>query len=233
MQFGAQRCLVEDAGGFLVMEQLMPVDGAPHPVRAQQFVRDQGVGVQLRIPGARRPVVEQGGGEPAGADLLDAVGAAPRQRRVRVEVGEGGEDGGAVRLRDVGLRGRTTQCPQHADALGCRERQVEPGDRIRPPRPTQRLAGDGVQAAGEDRLELLLTDLAARLEAELGESATDPHAGLLTGTEVVLARADRDTGLVIPPGGAADLRRRQHAFYPRTDIATRAATIHSQNAYVC
>ncbi len=139
MQFGAQRGLVEDAGGLLVMEQLMPVDRAPHPVRAQQFVRDQGVGVQLRIPRARRAVIEQGGGEPAGADLFDAVGAAPRQRRVLIEVGQGGEDGGAVRLRDLGLRGRAAQCPQHADALGCGERQVVAGDRIRPPRPTQGL----------------------------------------------------------------------------------------------
>ena len=140
VQFGAQCCLVEDAGGFLVMEQLMPVDGAPDPVRAQEFVRDQGVGVQLRIPGPRRPVVEQGGGEPAGADLLDTVGAAPRQRRMAVEVGEGGEDCGAVCLRDLGLRGRTAQRPQHADALGGREGEVEAGDRIRPPRPTECLA---------------------------------------------------------------------------------------------
>ena len=45
VQFGAQCCLVEDAGGFLVMKKFMPVDGAPDPVRAQQFVGDQGVGV--------------------------------------------------------------------------------------------------------------------------------------------------------------------------------------------
>ncbi len=75
-------------------------------------------------------------------------------------------------------------------------------------------SGDGVQAAGEHRLQLLLTDLAARLEAELRQSAADPDAGLFAGAEVVLARADRDTGLVIAPGGAADLRRRQHAYFP-------------------
>src|ERR1019366_2720754 len=83
-----------------------------------------------------------------------------------------------------------------------------------PPRPTECLSGDGVQAAGEHRFQLLLTDLAIRLEAEFREPAAHPHAGLLAGTEVVLARADRDRGLVIPPGGAADLRRRQHRCFP-------------------
>ncbi len=79
----------------------------------------------------------------------------------------------------------------------------------------------GVQAASEHRLQFLLADLAAGLEAELRESATDPNAGLLAGTQVVLARADRNALLVIAPGGAADLRRRQHVCFPRTDIATR------------
>jgi len=162
-------------------------------------------------------VIEQRSREPSRADLLGAVGAAPRQRRMAVEIPERGEHCGPVRVRDLGLCGRATQCPEHADALRRRKGEVVAGDRIRPPRPSQRVSGGRVQAAGEHRLQLLLTDLTARFEAELGQSATDPHAGLLTGTEVVLTRADRDAGLVIPPRGAADLRRRQHACFPRTD----------------
>jgi hypothetical protein len=51
-QFGAQRGLVDRAGSFLVMVDLMPVNRAPHPVHTQQLVRHQRVGVQLRITGA-------------------------------------------------------------------------------------------------------------------------------------------------------------------------------------
>jgi hypothetical protein len=59
----------------------------------------------------------------------------------------------------------------------------------------RRVAGDGVQAAGEDRLQLLLADLARQARARAaGEPAAHPHAGLLAGTQVVLARADRNAG---------------------------------------
>ena len=210
MQFGAQRGLVDRAGGLLVVVDLVPIDRAPHPVGAAQLVRHQRVGVQLRIPGTRRPVVEQRRHQPRRRDLFDAVGAAPRHRRVRIEVAQRGRHRSPMGVDKLLPSGCSTQRPQGADALRCGEREVETGDRVRPPRAPQRRTGDRVQRPREHRLKLYLADNSTRLQTQFGKAATEPTTRRFTVTEVVLARARGDTVLVIPPRRAADLRRRQH-----------------------
>ena len=152
VQFGAQRGLIDRAGGLLVVINLVPVDRAPHPVDAPQLVRNQRVGVQLRIPSTRRPVVKQRRHQPRGRDLFDAVGAAPRQRRMHIQIRQRGGHRGPVRVHNLLSGNRSTQRPQGADALGCGERQVETGDRIGPPRPTQRRPRDRVQRSARTPL---------------------------------------------------------------------------------
>ena len=72
------------------------------------------------------------------------------------------------------------------DALGRREREVEPGHPISPPRPAQPGPGDRVQAAGEQRLQLPLTDHRAGRQPELLEPAAVPATRRLTHPGVVL-----------------------------------------------
>ncbi len=77
MQFGAQRGLIDRTGGLLMVVNLVTIDRAPHPVDAAQLVRNQRMSMQLRIPGTRRPVVEQRRHQSGGRDLFDSVGATP------------------------------------------------------------------------------------------------------------------------------------------------------------
>ena len=166
----------------------MPVDGAPHTVRGQQFVGDQGVGVQLRVTGPGGAVVEQRRHQAFGGDLLTP--SVPRRDNPAWESRYANAAVTAARCASSTwvCRCHPAQSPQCADTLGCGERQVETGDRIDSPRPAQRLTGDWVQGAGEDRLQLRLADLPAGLQAELAEAAADPHAGLFTLGQVVLTR---------------------------------------------
>ena len=84
-QLAAQRRLVERAGGFLVVVDLVPVDGPPATVGAAQLVHHQRVGMQLRITRPRRAVIEDGRGETRRGNLLDPIDAFPGHRRVGVQ----------------------------------------------------------------------------------------------------------------------------------------------------
>ena len=109
------------------------VDAAPHPVQALDFVRDHQVGVQVRVTGAGVPVVERGRDRSPNRDLRDTLTPDASEQRVRLDQLKALRYGVAVRGGDAGLRGRISQCPQHADRLRHRERQVEPGHRDRGP----------------------------------------------------------------------------------------------------
>ena len=124
-----------------------------------------------------------------GSDVALHVDQAPLHLRVRpglVERGqqpskpgrrEGGFDRFGVGLADLRGGGRDRQGPQGGDGLGGGEGQVVLGHRVRPPRTAQRLTGARVQAAGEQRLHLLLEDRPVGLEAELREAGAAQRPG--------------------------------------------------------
>ena len=218
VHFVAQSGLVDHSGALLVSEQLGGIQRAPPTVLTSDLVQHQRVGVQLRVPGPAAAMVEHRRHQPGRADLLHPVRAAPRQRRMGVQIGKAGADRGAVRRhrlrRRRRRRRRISQRPQRADALGRGERQIEPGHPIGAPGPPQPAAGHRVQTAGEQRLQLLLAHHRARRQPKLLQAAAVPPSRCLPHPEVVLRRRAGDPVGVVPPRGRTDLRRTQHQHTP-------------------
>lgn len=174
-QLGSQYGAGEDAAGFRVEKDGAAVKGAPGAVVAQHPVRDQQVGVQLRVTGAAVGVDEPSDGRP-GADRgrLDAVGAAPRHHRVTGHVVHSGVDRSEERLLDLAAHLGCRQCPQRRHALGHRDRPIERGEVLAPPGDASRVglaAADRVPAtepvacnrvvAGQVDAQLIRSDLGA------------------------------------------------------------------------
>ena len=138
----AERQAVGEVVGEQVVIQLGHGDGGvvqgpgvhrpPPAVRSLDLVRDHDVGVQVRVAGAGVPVVERRRQHPPRGHLRGPTGAGAGPQRGRFKVGQGVVDRGAVRLRDRLLRRRVGEGPQHAGGLRHGEREVEPGDRLRP-----------------------------------------------------------------------------------------------------
>ena len=215
------------------MEQLRGIQGAPGPVRAPDLVDHQRVRVQLRVAGPAGPLIEQRHRQPARLDLLDPVRAPAGQSGVRVQVGQTRLDRGPVRPHRRDRDVRVFQRPQGTDTLRGRKGQVEPGDRVSSPRPPQPVPGAGVQAAGEQRLELTFLD-------------TSPPAP----TPARRGR-DRATGRAPPPprGSTPSPHTPPHRCSsatrtcrsspnstpttPPSAIARNATTVPSKNAHIC
>ncbi len=85
---GAERRLVDHAGGLQLPVQGPGVQRSPCPVLAAHPSGDQDVGVQLGIFGSGGPVHEGGGHQAVGVDLADAGLALAGERRVLLQVGE-------------------------------------------------------------------------------------------------------------------------------------------------
>ena len=133
-----EQVVVQLGDGDRGLVQPPPVQGAPPAVHALHLVRDDQVGVQVRVPGAGVPVIERGGDHPAdphalGAGVADAGAGHPLLHEPQ-HIG----DGLPVRPRDQLPGGLVGQRPQHAHRLRHRERQVEPGHRVPRPPPVHR-----------------------------------------------------------------------------------------------
>ncbi len=237
VHFVAQSGLVDHSGALLVSEQLGGIQRAPPTVLTSDLVQHQRVGVQLRVPGPAAAMVEHRRHQPGRADLLHPVRAAPRQRRMGVQIGKAGADRGAVRRhrlrRRRRRRRRISQRPQRADALGRGERQIESGHPIGAPGPPQPAAGDRVQAAGEQRLQLLLAHHRTWRQPELLQPPAVPAPRRLTHPQVVLTRLAGHPVGVVPPRAGADLRRAQHRPHPLGNPATRPRHRTFEESHVC
>ena len=92
----AQDRLVDEARRPRVRVQPPAIERRPAAVRSAAEVGDQDVGVQLRIPRARRAMPKRGCDQPAGRhDLSPAMAATDRRRRT-LEISDRLEDGAVV-----------------------------------------------------------------------------------------------------------------------------------------
>lgn len=106
--------------------QAARVQRAPAPVDALHLVRDDDVGVQLRVGGAGVVVVERGSDHPDDPHLRHTAPPHPRCGDALFQQGDGVAHRSVMRLGNQGLRARVRDAPDRADRLRWGERQVKP-----------------------------------------------------------------------------------------------------------
>ncbi len=207
-------CLVDVAGGLGVAVEDPAVDGSPRPVAAFDGVRDECVGVELRVHVARGPVAKPGNDHSAGLDALHlAVDGPTRDDRPPVEVLECLGDGMVVCVDDMAGGVLVGEPVKHAHRLGCRPRQIPAG------RPVRTDSAELALGSGQPTLhqfgERAAVDLA--VEAESLGCAADPLAGCfaLAGVVVLDPGGDRLDVVVDRPrawigASRSSTRRRRH-----------------------
>ncbi len=123
----AQRRVVEVPGGLGVAQNHATIKRRP-ALAGVGRVRDDRVGVQLRIAGAARAVAERRDDQPRAPQDLAAVGAPARERRLTLDVPERLADGVVVRAAHRAHGVLVSETEQHRNGLWRGERQVKPGD---------------------------------------------------------------------------------------------------------
>ena len=202
-----QMRLVEVAAGLGLPIQRAAVERAPLAVVATGQVRDQDMGVELRVAGPRGAVKELGGDEPVADEVLGAVDTAPRPARLPFHPPERRVDRAVVRLAHLPRDRRVGEGPQHRHRFRGREREVEARDPV--------FAGLGEPDTGtrvtafEDTVQQLGFDDA--VEVEEFRSAAGPLAGFFAVAEVVVLDTRRDRVEVVALLAGAELRDVQHA----------------------
>jgi hypothetical protein len=140
--------------------------------------------VKLRIAGAREAVPVGGRHEPLPQDPPHSIVAATREAGLALHVSERRFDRPLVRLEQCARDILVSDREQHADRLGRRECQVEPGHLRATPRWPKSLAGPRVATVHRAH-EPGPVDLTAETDATA--AAADPPARCLAATgEVVL-----------------------------------------------
>ena len=132
--------LVEVAGRLRVRVDPATVERRPAPVGAEHDVGDEHVRVELRIAGARRPMPERRGDQPAPRDHVHAAAAAARHPGRPLDVAERLGDRPIVRVPDRTAQLVVADPEQHArrsSAPRTSGRTREP-DRPRPARAARR-----------------------------------------------------------------------------------------------
>ena len=122
--------LVEVAGGAGLPQQRTAMQRPPHAVVAAGQVRDEHVGVELRIPGPAGAVHEPRGDEAVTGDVFDAVDASSGDAGLAFEPAERGVDRPVVRRAHRADRVGITETEQHGHGLRCREREIETRDPV-------------------------------------------------------------------------------------------------------
>src|SRR4051812_11345482 len=92
----AQLGLIKEPCGSGVGVDLSTVECPPLAVDAFNEIRNQDMGMQMRIAVARRPVAEPRGDQSPCRDHLDAVVSSTCERRVLLDVSQRGVDGSFV-----------------------------------------------------------------------------------------------------------------------------------------
>jgi hypothetical protein len=167
------------------------------------------VGVKGGIAGAAGAVPEGSGHEAvcsldgyAAVSSTDVTGVA-------FQVGDGGVNASFVAV-DHGLSGvPVTQSPYQGHRLGCRQREVEPGQACR--RRAERFVASRA-LAGQHGSEVLGHD--PSLETELCRPAPEPPAGCLADVDVVVLGAVQDLFEVVGLLAEAQLPDAQHGSLP-------------------
>ena len=81
-----------------------PVERAPATVRSARSVGDQNVGVQLRVAGARGPVIKRSREQSVSLDHAMPALPSPQSHSLAFDVGEGGIDSDPMRVENEPLR---------------------------------------------------------------------------------------------------------------------------------
>jgi hypothetical protein len=110
-------CLIEVAGGVGVVVDRATVDGLPPPLRRASEVGAHDVGVEKRVAGAARPVIERSGDDAVSLDPAAVAGRPTGEAGVSLVVGDDGIDRVAVRVADRLASLLVGDRPQHRDAL--------------------------------------------------------------------------------------------------------------------
>ena len=201
LQVPGQRRLVDRTGCLVPGVDRLGVQRSPVAVIGERGVEDDAMGVQLRVAGARRSVLEHGGHDLGGQDLERAsVRPVPRQRGVLPddEV-ERRADRIVVRFREFVVEFAVRHCPECAHGLvgaegyiECR-RPVWPVDAlvelvalVELARVVFAVGVDGIDA-GMEAVEGGIENAAAILKAEQVVRVPPAPVGLFT-ADIVVAR---------------------------------------------
>lgn len=119
-QFGAQGGLVDPVGRLSVLIGQAAVERGTAPVGGLEDVRENRMGVQLRVALTRAAVREIRAEEPEFGPVLavDAPGAEPRDARGVTQIADRCVDGGSLRAADLAACRIWRERPQRRDRLG-------------------------------------------------------------------------------------------------------------------
>ena len=181
-ELAPQPRLVEVTGGLGVGVDAPPVKRRPLPVGAEREIRDEHVGVQLRVASARSAMAERRRDEPIALDRLSAAGSAARHRRLALHVSHRVDHCAVVRVANDRTQPVVSDPEQHADALRRRVGQIEPRSAVAQ-HATERLAATRM-LAGEHARKRVDGDRAG--EPERCRAGADPDSRRLRAAEVVV-----------------------------------------------
>ena len=206
-QLGPQRRLVHGGGRLLPQVELAHVGGGPPPVGAADDVRDEDVGVQLRVAGPAGAMPEAGGHEPLGLHQFLPVLPSTDVGGLGRQVVDHSGDGPVMRRgHDVTYLGRPER-PQERHALRSGERQIEPGPTANPAHDPQVLSGTAPaveQVAQDDGIH-------HSGQMESGRCGADPLSrGLAAAQVVVVDRVGHMVEVIVGPRGHAQATYREH-----------------------
>ncbi len=199
--------LVQEPGRPCVAVQEPAIQRPPHVVLTQRGVRDQDVGVELRVTGPARAMPKRRPDHPATLDRFDPVVTAPRPDRLPLQIPDRLIDRRLVRSHDRPRRVRAAQRPQQRHRLRSRQRQIKRAQ----PRiaPTQTNTG-GRTLPRQHRPERVVLDITGKTESR--GAGAEPTARHLARLQVVILDAMRDTGQVVALLPGAQLPDRHHHY---------------------
>ncbi len=203
----AQLGFVDAAAGLRVSEDDSAVEGRPCAVGVVDHVGGHDVGVEVRVALAGGAVPERGGDQLRASLRADPVLAPAGPSRCSFHVVEPRLDGLVVAVPDHPAEVRVAESEEEGHGLRCSEAEVVAGDaavlgcELRP---------GGRVLAGDDGAQGVGVHLA--VEAEVCSAGSEPDAGRLAVSEVVLLGAAGDRAEHVLRVG--DLPDAQHDGHP-------------------
>ncbi len=216
-QLVAQYALVHRSGGQLRAVEGLAVECGPLAVGPASQVRNEDMGVQMRVASTARSVPEPRSDEPdtresSRTELLERsrlrltiVRPATDETGFSFEPTDRFFDGDVGGLDDLGTHERIPKCIEHTHRLRSRERQVETRDTVLPRLDLVTVRGQpgpGVEAS-KDGSKLITGDLVVKIEGVVGES--EPAATSFAGAGVVVVDAVGDLAEVVLLGTHTEL----------------------------
>jgi len=190
-QFGTEGGVVERRESALVALDQSGVEGEPSAVGRLHPVRDDNVGVDLRIERTAGVLSEQRGDDPVGVDDRDLAADAVPGVGMSFDPAHERLDGEVVGVEDSSPGVVVAECEEYGHGLRRRAGDVETSDRVPAVDAAEvpvRVVRDATVHHGEEVLVDQLTDQAEldSDQAELDSGRADPAASGFVGVEVVV-----------------------------------------------